>query len=56
MYRRKAKAFAELVNKVEKEATRDYLRHMERSYTLLARNADWLQDTEHFLKRLSRPL
>lgn len=49
-YRMKALACAKLVDEVESGAKRDHLLNLQRSYQLLARNAEWLANTDEFLR------
>lgn len=53
-YRLKALACAKLLDEVDSESSREYLRHMEKSYLLLARNAEWLTQTDAFLREQYR--
>jgi hypothetical protein len=52
-YRSKAAQYHELAQQAGTREARERMLRMERSYLLLAKNAEWLQDTDAFLRRQS---
>lgn len=49
-YRRKAQECAEQIEHEQSDGVRDHLKRLRNSYLLLARNAEWLADTDSFLR------
>jgi hypothetical protein len=52
-YRSKAAQYNQLAREAGTREARERMLRMERSYLLLAKNAEWLQDTDDFLRRQS---
>jgi hypothetical protein len=50
-YRLKAAQYNRLAEQAGTREARERMLRMERSYLLLAKNAEWLQDTDAFLRR-----